>query len=771
MVTEIFSGVADPLTDRELQVLDLISRGLSNREIADELVVTPETVKWYNKQIYRKLGVNSRTKAVVKASQLGFFEQSIPASLPRVAYEHNLPAPLTSFIGRENEISEIKNLMKNNRLLTLTGSGGSGKSRLALHIAAEVIDQFINGVFVVDLAPIWDAQLFLDMIAATLGIREFPGVPLINTLKHTLADKRMLLILDNFEQILDAALYVSELLSATPQLKVLATSREALSIYGEQVYHVPPLSNPDPRIQQTVGELLGYESIQLFYQRASAVKPDFIINDQNAADIVEICMRLDGLPLAIELAAARSNLYSPEMIRSRLDHLLELTTGGSRDLPTRLQTLRGTLDWSYDLLQPSEQKLLARLSVFQGGRTINSSEAICSPGLSMNVMDGLESLLNKNLLYQEQGQLGEPRFYLLETIHEYAHEKLVQSGEADEIVLRHSQYFTNLAEEAEQGLYGPRQGYWLKKLRLEYGNLREAMKHSLGGADARLGFQIVGALRYFWYSEGLIAEGLRWIERALDHEGDISPKLRAKVYICASDISFIQGNREKEEVYSHKAMELASESGDKLTLAWAMLTRSKVNSDPPDRIDQGIQLCEKSLAIFREFDYLPGMAITLNVLGELSRLADKYDRAEDYYRESLRISRQAGDNRRAGVILSCLAAIAMYRGDYREAEQLEIEAIKMVMDLGTKYYIALGIGGLAGPIAMLGHPIRAAILLGASQNILQAMGGKFQPADQVEVDRYRVTIEQQLDEKSLEKALSEGRAMSLEEALAFALQE
>ena len=772
MVVDVFSPVVEPLTGRETQILGLISRGLSNREIAAELVVTPGTVKWYNKQIYRKLGVNSRTKAVAQANKAGLFDQSFEiSSIPSVAYDHNLPAPLTSFIGREQEIIEVKNLLNSNRLLTLTGSGGSGKSRLASQVAVDVIDQFLGGVFIVDLAPIQDSQLVLSTIAGTLGIREVPGEPLIDTLKHNLIDKRMLLLLDNFEQIIDAARFVSELLAASPHLKVLVTSREALTIYGEQVYSVPPMSIPDPEHLASTQRLLQYESIQLFYQRATAVKPDFMITDKNASAIAEICVRLDGLPLAIELAAARSNLYSPEMIQKRLDNRLAILSSGSRDVPIRLQTLRGTLDWSYDLLDREEQTLLARLSVFQGGRTVEPTEAVCAPGLPIDVLDGLESLLNKNLLYQEQGLLGEPRFYMLETIHEYAHEKLVESSEVDEIKLRHSQYFASLAAEAEQGLYGPRQGYWLDKLRVEYDNLRIAMRRSLGGADVLLGFQIIGALRYFWYSDGLIAEGLKWSERALDYEGEIPMEIRAKVYITASDLSFIQGDHEKDILFGRKALELAQESGDELTRAWALLSLSKNYSASRDQVPDGMINCKESLALFRELNYLPGIAIALNVLGELSRIAGDYERAEDYYQQCLELSRQAGDKRRIAVTLANLSSIAMHHGEFRQAEMLEREALEMEVELGTKYYIGLSFTCLAGIVAMQGHPEQAVILLGASESVLQTMGAKLQPADQIEVDHYLIAIREQLDENSFENALAEGRDMSFEQAVSFALDD
>jgi non-specific serine/threonine protein kinase len=755
MVAEVFSLVAEPLTKRELHVLGLLSRGLFNREIADELVVTPGTVKWYNKQIYRKLGVNSRTKAIAQANKTGLFEQPLEITeTARVGYAQNLPAPLTSFIGRETEVREIKHLLDSNRLITLTGPGGSGKSRIALQVASKVADQFLDGVFVVDLATVHDTHLLLDMIARTLGIREIPGKLLINTLKQALSDKRMLLILDNFERIIAAGPHLSELLSTSPDLKVLVTSREPLMIYDEHVYKVPPLSKPDLEDLQSAQELMQYESMQLFYQRAAAVKTGFTITDKNAPDIAEICVRLDGLPLAIELAAARSNLFSPEMLRKRLDSRLAILTGGSRDLPPRMQTLRGTFDWSYDLLDPEEQRLLSRLSVFQGGRTVDSCGAVCAQGLSINILDGLESLLNKNLLYQEQVNSGEPRFYMLETIK-----------------LHHSLYFSSLVSEAEQESFGPQQDYWLEKLRLEYDNLRTALEHTLGGADVIRGFKIVGALRFFWYSNGLIAEGLRWIERALKYKGDVPLNVRAKAYVTAAELAFVKGDLEKDKFFSRKAVELAQESGDQQILAWALLTRSKSYTVSRDQAAEGIPLGQESLTIFRKVNYIPGMTVALNVLGELSRQAGDYEHAEEYYREGLQLSRQAGDKRRVAVILSCLSLIAMHQGEYQQAQQLGIESLEMEVALGIKYYIAMSLACLSGPVAMLGHPKKGVMLLGASQSILEALGAVLQPPDQMEVDKYLVIIKEQLDEESFKNALAEGRRMSFEEAVSFALND
>ncbi len=773
MVVDTFSSVVEPLTGREIEILDLISKGFSNREIAEELVVTPGTVKWYNKQIYRKLGVNSRTKAVVKANQVGLFDRPPDIStIPSVAYEHNLPAPLTSFIGREQEINDIKNLLDKNRLLTITGPGGSGKSRIALTIAAEAVDRIAGGVFIVDLAPLEDARLMLGAIAGTLGIREIPGELLLETLKFALKYKQMLLLLDNFEQIIDAAMIIPELLSACPQLKVLVTSRESLSIYGEQVYKVPPMSVPDLKNLEDIEGLLQYESMQLFYQRARAVKPDFKIDQENAAEIAEICSRLDGLPLAIELAAARSNMFTPNMIRDRLDRRFSLLTSDSQNIPQRQQTLKGTLDWSFDLLKPDGQILLARLSVFQGGRTVDSSEAICGPGLSIDVLDGLETLLNKNLLYQEQGKLGEPRFYMLETIHEYAREKLEDSRQAEEVKLRHIQYFADLAQEAKEELYGAKQGYWFDKLRLEYDNLRTAMRRSLAGMNFLLGFQIISDLSYFWYSDGLIAEGLSWIEVAQENEGEVPIELRAKVLLTAAELSFAQGNQKKVKFYSSNAYELAQKSGDQLTLGWALLTKTKIYYMPEEQdIPKSIMLCKECLAVFRKMDYFPGITTALNVLGETFRLAGDYETAEEYYRESIEVCRLAGDRKRMAVSLANLASVVFHHGDYQEAEQLEKEAIRIELELGTNHYIGLYLACLSGILAKQGSPKQAAVIFGASESILQTMGVKLQPTDQVEVDQYLTVSKEQLDEQSYQDALEAGRALSLEEAVSFALEE
>ncbi len=772
MNSDGYLPMIQPLTNREMEVLRLIGRGLSNREIASELVLTSGTVKWYNRQIYRKLGVHSRAQAVTQAKKAGLFDPTPETSpSPGITPENNLPAQITSFIGRVHEIEEITHLLRTARLITLTGPGGSGKTRLALQAAIGVLERFEDGVFLVNLAPISDPQLVPSTIAQVLGIRETAGQQLIETIKIYLLKKRTLLLLDNFEQILDAAPLVGEFLSASPGFKIMVTSREALHVYGEQEYPVPPLPVPDLDRIEPLGILSQNESVLLFQQRAKAVKPGFEITSENAPTIAEICVRLDGLPLAIELAAARSKLLSPEMIRSRLENRLATLTIGSRDVHPRLQTLRGTLDWSYDLLDDGERTLFGRLSVFQGGRTIESVEAVCAPGLSIEVLDGLESLLNKNLLFQKEGPQGEPRFYMLETIHEYADEKLEGSGEAEDLHNRHAHYFAGLAVQAEPELFAARQGYWTARLRCEHDNLRAALAWSLDGADVSLGSQIISALREFWYGEGFIAEGLRWTERALARADDIPPGIRATVFNAAGHLAFAQGDYEAGKGYHRQALALSQESGDVVGRAWSLIFLASNMGAFPGEAEEGVRLCEEGLALFRELDDMHGVTRALNILGELARLVGDYERAEDAYEECRALSLQRGDKQRAAIVMGNLSYVAMHQGDYLRAAAFLREGLTMMVELNYKYYFGLSKAMLAGPVGASGQPELAARLFGASESILQDLGASLQPADKIEIDRYQDDVRAQLDERTFEKAWAEGRAMSLEDAVALALDE
>jgi predicted ATPase/class 3 adenylate cyclase len=457
----------------------------------------------------------------------------LPSSFPPLetldARLNNLPTQPTPLVGREREVSEVSDLLRRAdvRLLTLTGTGGTGKTRVALQSAAELVDEFEDGVFFVALATLTDPGLVASTLTQALGVAESGEKQPEDALREFVRERELLLLMDNFEQVLEATPLLEELQAAAPRLKVLATSRAALRLYGEREFPVPPLALPDPAYPPPPERLTQYEAVRLFVERARAVKPDFSVTNENAPAVAEICVRLDGLPLAIELAAARIRLLPPRAMLARLGSRLKLLTGGARNLPERQRTLRGAIEWSYELLTPEERTLFARLSVFAGGRTLEIIETICDPEGELDTLDGLESLLEKSLLRQEEGPGGEPRFVMLETIHEYAREKLEESGEAEEVRRRHAEHFLTLAEESYPELKGPDQLEWLERLEAEHDNMRAALSWALGRKEAEVALRLGGALWWFWWMRGHNSEGRRLLEEALAIDGRVSPEVRA----------------------------------------------------------------------------------------------------------------------------------------------------------------------------------------------------------------------------------------------------
>jgi predicted ATPase len=408
----------------------------------------------------------------------------LPSEFPPLrlldAKQTNLPAQLTTFVGRERELDAVLALLRrdNVRLITLTGPGGTGKTRLSLQAAANVLEDYKHGVFFVPLATITDPDLVIPTIAAIFNLKELGGQPLGELLKYHLAEKHLLLVLDNLEQVLSAGPKIAELLSAAPRLRILVSSREKLHVYGEHEHPVPPLALPDMTKSPTLAVLSQCEAVVLFIQRAEAANPKFQITETAAPAVAEICVRLDGLPLAIELAAARSKLLTPQAMLDRLSSRLNALTGGARDLPPRQQTIRGAIDWSYNLLDDGEKTLFARIGVFVGGWTYESAQAVCSDGLAMEISDGLESLTDKSLIRPTEGTGGEPRFMMLETLREYAVEKLSETGELELLQDRHLAYFVALGDHAERELVGPDQVAWLDRLEVEFDNIRAALSWS-----------------------------------------------------------------------------------------------------------------------------------------------------------------------------------------------------------------------------------------------------------------------------------------------------
>lgn len=468
----------DALTPRERDILVLMADDLSNADIAERLVIAPGTIKWYVKQIYSKLDVHSREEAIARAGELNLTAPTPMQDLPPM----NLPAQATALVGRRQDIQTITQLLQRDsvRLLTLIGTPGIGKTRLSLEVAQRMISQFPDGVFFVPLAPIADPDLVPDAVVKALGIQHSEQHSTDTTLQNFLRRKRMLLILDNFEHVLTAAPLVSVLLTEAAGLKVIVTSREPLRIYGEQEYPVPTLSLPDAHDDQTV--MANCEAVTLFVQRAQAVKPDFELTPDNLNTIVDICARLDALPLAIELSAARIKLYSPRALLERLEQRLSALTGGARDLPERHQTLRAAIAWSYDLLSEGEKQLFRRMGVFAGGWTLEALEAVSTnPSLDplpIDVFEGLEMLVNKSLVQQRESESGEPRFYMLETIREYALEKLNESPAAGAVRHAHSQYYLAQTGELANAVRTAGEVHAISLFEADYDNFRAAWLHA-----------------------------------------------------------------------------------------------------------------------------------------------------------------------------------------------------------------------------------------------------------------------------------------------------
>lgn len=770
---------------------------------------------------------------------------------------HAFPVPLTPLVGREQETEAIQALLSQPdvRLLTLIGTAGVGKTRLALEVARNLAHDFADGVVFLSLAPLSDPALVIPTIAHNVGIIESGSQPLLELLKTSQRDKHRLLLLDNFEQVIEASPLLAELLEACSQLKLLLTSREVLRLRGEHQFAVAPLAVPDSRHLPDTQSLARVAAVKLFIERAQAIQSDFRMTTDNAATIAEICIRLDGLPLAIELAATRIKLLPAQALLARLDQRLVLLTSGKRDMPPRQQTLRNTLAWSYNLLDAQEQQLFRCLSVFGGGCTLEAVEAVygtretTSPGMAGSVLDNVTSLLDKSLLHQVAQEGEKPRLVMLETIREYGLECLQMSGEADIVRQAHATYYLAVTERAAPE-FGPRlQTVWLERLEQEHDNLRVAMQWLIVRGEMEQNMEralrMGAALRLFWMVRGYFTEGRSFLERVLVGSQGAAVPLRVKALEAAASLALMQGDIGWAEILCEENLALSRELGDSSAIASALYWLAEI-AWMRSNLARGRELSEEALALWRKADDRQGVAWSLFTLATFDALQGEYDRARDLFEESLAMQRKLGNKKGVADVLWNLAqllfvsqadprvirtlleeSLALYRelgdkegitdsyalsgqlalsqgdaalarsllqesvvlsremglrwhaarsllglarleaaqGDYTTARILYEESLALCREVGYILGIALALEGLAAVVAAQGELAWAAHLWGAAEALREARNTPLPPIYRADYERSVAAVRANFDEQTFAAAWSEGRSMSLEQAL------
>jgi predicted ATPase/DNA-binding CsgD family transcriptional regulator len=722
-----------------------------------------------------------------------------------------LPAHLTDFIGRQREVADVAALLRGGvRLLTLTGPGGVGKTRLALQVAAELETDYPDGAAFVPLETVADHALVASAVAQSLGVRDSGDRPLSERLAASLRERRLLLVLDNFEHVLAAGPVLAALLTSCPSLTVLATSRAALRISGEQLFPVSPLGLPDPSGQVTAGEAGAADAVRLFVARARAVRPDFALTEENAGTVAELCRRLDGLPLAIELAAARVGVLPPRALLARLDHRLSLLVGGPQDAPARLQTLRDAIGWSYDLLSVDEQALFRRLAVFAGGCTLEAVEQLVGEasqttgdrGVSKlgappsrlftsnvsgsSVLDGIASLVGKSLVRQVQAPThgtavsenelreAEPRYSMLETIREYALERLAESGEEETTRAAHSRHFLALAKAAESRLIVTGSATWVERLAIERPNLRLAVDWALSHGEADAILHLAGTLLSFVYERGEPGEALAWLETALAAGCDVAPEIRVDALFTASALAQVQGDFARSIAFSEEALTMAREVGYVFGQARALCGLG-ITAEWQGDLERAEVLYEESLELMQivgeagsasggKLERPHWIVLPMANLADVALLRHDPDRARALADEAVRRWRDAGYLWGIAQALGTAAGAASVRGDQAAAARIYEEALTQWLACDDGRGIAGTIAGIAGVALARGQLERAARLLGAAWAVGDALGVRFL-AHHVHAERILAATRERLDAATFAAAWDAGRAVSLTEAL------
>jgi predicted ATPase/class 3 adenylate cyclase len=698
----------------------------------------------------------------------------LPGDFPSLrsldAHPHNLPTQLTSFIGREREKDEVKRLLSASRFVTVTGSGGAGKTRLALQVAAEGLEEFSDGVWLVELAALSDPNLVPKAVASALGAPEQPGRALTETLADALRHKSALIILDNCEHLVPPCAQLADsLLRACPKLRILATSREALGVAGETTWLVPSMSVPNPQRLPSLDGFTEYEAIRLFIDRAVASAPQFAVTSSNAPAVAQVCSRLDGIPLAIELAAARVKVLSAEQIASRLDERFRLLTGGSRTALPRQQTLRAAMDWSFDLLSQKERALLRQLSVFAGGWTLDAAEAICSGGgiEAADILDLLTQLVDKSLVVVDTED-GEVRYRLLETVREYGRTRLREVEEPRDVQRRHRDWYLAFAERAEPELRGPNQLTWLRRLEDDHDNLRAALEWSRTETPGNAaGLRLAVALYRFWEIRGHFAEARAWLDLTLSLNRDAVPRLRARALNWAGHLAHRQGDPERVSTLCGEAFALAQAVGDEHESAQALHYLAHAAEIGGDHC-RAAELLESSVALHRAAGNTPGLGAALQCLGNAARHSEDYPKAAALYDEAVEVFQALGDALGKARTLHSLGYVRLRQGDRQGSQSLFRESLTLAKELGDRRVINC-LAGLAATSAE-SNPQWAVKLYSAAAALMSAANIRLEPVTRRDVDHYMAVAKERLGDAGFSAAWAEGRAMTLEQAVEYALK-
>ncbi len=722
----------------------------------------------------------------------------------------NLPLQLTSFIGREHEIDEIKAVLRSARLVTLTGAGGTGKTRLAMEVAKQIGEQFPEGVWLIDFAVLPEPNLILQAITTALGVREEPKRSLIQTLTDHLRSKKLLLLFDNCEHLVAACAQVADtLLQICPRLQILATSREALGLTGEHQYYVPTLTIPPPDSELVIETLNQSEAVRVFLDRAVLVRPAFKLTKANAFAIAQICRRLDGIPLALELAAARVKGLNTEQISARLDDRFSLLRTGNRTALQRHQTLRATIDWSYNLLSEKERLLLSRLSVFAGGWTVESATEVClvvQPE-EQDVLNLLLNLADKSLVIVEE-QEGETRYRLLETIREYALEKLIESGEERLVRNRHLDFFINFAEEAEHNYRGKKQLFWFSMMEKERVNFRAALDYVLHSNQPETVLRLAGTAFWLWFFRGPWSEGQIWTEAALAQTPDLRTMAKAKVLMGLGLLQFAQSDhpsahrilaeslsiwqeldnkwwsafvlgfmgltirahdREAAARFFKESLKLAKETNEKWILAFSLWNIGE-NELYLKNLSEAQRLLDQCLELSQALGDRMLQNEALRALGEISEAGQEYTHAVDLYKESLSIVQELHDITNISVLYFNVGRALQLAGDNENAANYFREALVQSQRLGKKSGVLRALAGLGVVAAANGEAERAVYLLTTSQLLLAKLGLSLPANQSAWLARHLEVARAQLGEEQFEKVAAQAQTMTLDQAVKYALK-